>query len=241
MHMNYGGNLHNTLENLMLMSAGEDQDVVNELIANKDNRVLDYQYFVPGGGAHPISKPDRLVLVGQEYRPPFYGHVILMGLRDHLLSPWSTGYEGTGIESLYPSNTDMLRKAKAQNATTDYAHSFGGDADPLQSAELGQAKGFIVDAALEDRRRHRVVVLGARTVLPVVRGAQQRTAHHRHGRRGLDERPPRQQAGGIVAHLRLHGRQRARRARVDGRPARRPRVHEHRSADRPDDQRPDAG
>jgi hypothetical protein len=71
-----------------------------------------------------------------------------MGLRDHLLSPWSTGYEGTGIESLYPSNTDILRKAKAQNATTDYAHSFSGDNDPLQSADLGQAKGFIVDAAL---------------------------------------------------------------------------------------------
>src|SRR5262245_3929820 len=149
MHMNYGGNLHNTLDNLMLMSAGEDQDVVDELIANKDNRVLDYQYFEPGGGAHSISKSDRLVLVGQEYRPPFYGHVILMGLRDHLLSPWSTGYEGTGIESLYPSNTDMLRKAKAQNATTDYAHSFGGDSDPLDAPELGQAKGFIVDAALD--------------------------------------------------------------------------------------------
>jgi TolB protein len=148
-HMNYGGNLHNTLENLMLMSAAEDQNVVNELIANKDNRVLDYQFFVPGGGAHPISKPDRLVIVGQEYRPPFYGHVILLGLRDHLLSPWSTGYEGTAIESLYPSNTDMLRKAKAQNATTDYAHSFSGDNDPLQSTDLGQAKGFIVDAALK--------------------------------------------------------------------------------------------
>jgi TolB protein len=149
MHMNYGGNLHNTLENQMLMSAAEDQDVVNELIANKDNRVLDYQHFVPGGGAHPISKPDRLVIVGQEYRPPFYGHVILLGLRDHLLSPWSTGYEGTGIESLYPSNTDILRKAKAQNATTDYAHSFFGEADPLLSDDLGQAKGFIVDAALD--------------------------------------------------------------------------------------------
>ena len=35
MHMNYGGNLYNTLENLMLMSAAEDQDVVNELIATR--------------------------------------------------------------------------------------------------------------------------------------------------------------------------------------------------------------
>ena len=73
MHYELRGNLHNTLENLMLMSAGEDQDVVNELIANKDNRVLDYQFFVPGGGAHPISTPDRLVMVGQEYRPPSTG------------------------------------------------------------------------------------------------------------------------------------------------------------------------
>ena len=149
MHMNYGGNLHNTLENLLLMSEGEDQDVANELVANKDNRVLDYQYFVPGGDAHPVSKPDRLVIVGQEYRPPFYGHVFLLGLKEHLLSPWSTGYEGTGIESLYPSNTDMFRKAREQDATTGYVHAFGGDTDPLLSASLGQAKGFIVDAALE--------------------------------------------------------------------------------------------
>ncbi len=56
-HMNYAGNLHNTLENLMMMSAAEDQDIVNEQIANKDNRILDYQYFVPGGKAHPLSTP----------------------------------------------------------------------------------------------------------------------------------------------------------------------------------------
>ena len=56
MHMNYGGNLHNTLENLMLMSAGEDQDVVNELVANKDNRVLDYQYLRARAAAHIRSR-----------------------------------------------------------------------------------------------------------------------------------------------------------------------------------------
>lgn len=148
MHMNYGGNLYNTLQNLMFMSAAEDQDVVNELIANKDNRVLDHQYFIPGGGAHPLSTKDQLLMVGQEYRPPFYGHVTLIGLRDHLLSPWSTGYEGTGIESLYPSNTDMLRKAKAQDATTGYAHAFFGEEDPLEHG-LGIARGFMVDAAFD--------------------------------------------------------------------------------------------
>jgi TolB protein len=153
-HMNYAGNLHNTLENLMMMSAAEDQDVVNEQIANKDNRILDHQYFVPGGRAHPLSTRDRLLVVGQEYRPPFYGHVFMFLLRDHLISPFTTGYEGTAIESLYPSNTDMFRKAKAQGATVGYVHAFGsqtadrsGGNDPL-NADLGGAKGFIVDAAL---------------------------------------------------------------------------------------------
>ena len=146
-HMNYAGNLHNTLDNMMMMSDAEDQDIVNEQIANKDNRILDYQFFVPGGGAHPSSTPDRILVVGQEYRPPFYGHVFMFGLEDHLISPFTTGYEGTAIESLYPSNTDMLRKAKAQGATTGYVHAFGGDGDPLE-ANLGGGKGFIVDAAL---------------------------------------------------------------------------------------------
>ena len=148
-HMNYGGNLHNTLENLMMMSDAEDQQVLNELVANKDNRVLDWQYFVPGGGEHPISrgKPGVKVVVGEEYRPPFWGHVFLIGLRDHLISPFTTGYEGTAIESLYPSNTDILRKASSQGALTGYVHPYSGDGDPLEAA-LGEAKGFPVDAAL---------------------------------------------------------------------------------------------
>jgi hypothetical protein len=146
-HMNYGGNLHNTLENLMMMSEAEDQDVVNEQIANKDNRILDYQFFVAGGGPHPLSTPQRILVVGQEYRPPFYGHVFMFGMRDHLISPFTTGYEGTAIESLYPSNTDMFRKARAQGATVGYVHAFGGEGDPLETT-LGGAKGYMVDAAL---------------------------------------------------------------------------------------------
>jgi hypothetical protein len=146
-HMNYGGNLHNTLENLMMMSAAEDQDIVLEQVANKDNRILDHQFFIPGGKPHPLSRKDMLLVVGQEYRPPFWGHVFMFGLRDHLISPFTTGYEGTAIESLYPSNTDMFRKGRAQGAYVGYVHAYGGERDPLE-AELGGAKGAIVDAAL---------------------------------------------------------------------------------------------
>ena len=146
-HGNYGGNLRNSLANLIMMSEAEDQDLVLHQVANKDNRVLDHQYFEPGGGAHSASTPAHPVVVGQEYRPPFYGHVFMFGLRDHLISPFTTGYEGTAVESLYPSNTDMLRKAKAQGAVVGYVHAFTGEDDPLEGA-LGGGKGFIVDAAL---------------------------------------------------------------------------------------------
>jgi TolB protein len=70
----------------------------------------------------------------------------MFGMREHLISPFLTGYEGTGVESLYPSNTDMFRKAKAQGAYTGYVHS-GFNGDPLEGS-LGGAKGFMVDAAL---------------------------------------------------------------------------------------------
>ncbi|HSB16510.1 MAG TPA: CehA/McbA family metallohydrolase [Bryobacteraceae bacterium] len=147
-HMNYGGNLRNTPENLLLMSDAEDQDFLNAQAANKDNRVLDHQYFAPGGGEHPASRgrSGSKLIFGQEYRPPFHGHTSLFGLRDHLMSPFTTGYEGTAIESLYPTNTDIFRKARAQGAVTTYVHPYG-DADPLP-AGLGNAKAFPVDAAL---------------------------------------------------------------------------------------------
>ena len=62
-HMNYAGNLHNTIDNLMMMSDAEDQDIVNEQIANKDNRILDQHLFVPRGRraseVHPRPDPRR--------------------------------------------------------------------------------------------------------------------------------------------------------------------------------------
>jgi dipeptidyl aminopeptidase/acylaminoacyl peptidase len=146
-HMNYGGNYRNTLENLIFMSRAEHQDVLNNLVANKDNRILDWMYFVPGGGSHPASRPDVVAIVGEEYRPPFYGHMFFLGLKEHLISPFTTGYEGTAIESLYPSNADMLRKARVQGAVTGYVHPYAEDDDPLEG-DLGAGRGFPVDVAL---------------------------------------------------------------------------------------------
>ncbi len=143
-HMNYGGNLRNTPENLLFMAAAEGLDVVGEKIANKDNRIFDHQYY-DGAFDRARSGPERLLAWGQEYRPPFYGHINLINLTRHLLSPFTTGYEGTAIDSLYPSNTDIFRMAREQGALGGYVHPFS--TDPAD-AGYGGARGFPVDLAL---------------------------------------------------------------------------------------------
>ena len=142
-HMNYGGNLHNTPENLMFMAAAEDLDIVGELVANKDNRILDYQFF--RGGLDPLSTDERLLYFNEEYRPPFYGHISLLNLTEHLISPFTTGYEGTAIESLYPSNTDIFRIARKQGAIGGYVHPYS--TEPSEG-DYGVARAFPVDTAL---------------------------------------------------------------------------------------------
>jgi len=152
-HMNYAGNLHNTPANMLLMARAEDMSMTSLQIANKDNRVLDYRHYTPGQAHHPVSGGDYLMHVGQEYRPPFYGHISLFNLKEHLISPFVTGYEGTGIESLYPSNTDIFRYAKQQGGIGAYVHPYYADGDPLET-NLGTAKGFPVDVALEALSYH---------------------------------------------------------------------------------------
>ncbi len=143
-HMNYGGNLHNTPANLMFMAAAEDLDVVGEKIANKDNRIFDHQFF-NGPYDQGRSTPQRLLAWGQEYRPPFYGHVNFINLSKHLISPFTTGYEDTAIESLYPSNTDMFRLARKQGAIGGHVHPFGA---PPEEVGYANARTFPVDLAL---------------------------------------------------------------------------------------------
>jgi hypothetical protein len=142
-HMNYGGNLLNTPENLMFMAAAEDMDVIGEKICNKDHRIFDHQFFT--GRLDRRSTADRLLYFNEEYRPPFYGHVSFINLTKHLISPFTTGYEGSAIESLYPSNTDMFRLARAQGAIGGYVHPWSGDPE---RAGYGVARGFPVDLAL---------------------------------------------------------------------------------------------
>ena len=142
-HMNYAGNLHNTPENLMMMARAEDLDVVGEKVCNKDHRIFDHQFFT--GQPHALTNSEQILSFGEEYRPPFYGHINFINLTKHLLSPFTTGYEGSAIESLYPSNTDMFLAGRKQGAIAGYVHPWSGD--PVKSG-YSVARGFPVDLAL---------------------------------------------------------------------------------------------
>jgi Tol biopolymer transport system component len=146
-HMNYGGNLRNTPENVLRIARAEGLDVIAAKVANKDTRVFDYQHFT--GEIHAQSTSRRVLRFDEEYRPPFYGHINLINLARHLISPLATGYQGTAIESLYPSNTDMIRRAQAEGGLAGYAHPWARDPE---ISGYGGARAFPVDLALGTTR-----------------------------------------------------------------------------------------
>ncbi|MBL8291496.1 MAG: PD40 domain-containing protein, partial [Bryobacterales bacterium] len=143
-HMNYGGNLHNTPANLFMMARAEDLNMIGEKVANKDNRIFDHHHYT-GAAPHKLSGDTHIMTIGEEYRPPFYGHINFINLTRHLISPYTTGYEGTAIESLYPSNTDMFRLGRQQGALAGYVHPFSR---PPEESTYAVARGFPVDLAL---------------------------------------------------------------------------------------------
>jgi hypothetical protein len=134
---------------LLAQARAEDLDVVNNALAHVDARVPPAQLFQRGGPAHAASTADRLLVLGQEYRPPFHGHVAVFGEATPLagLFDVTIGYEGNPPPTLAPSNTAVLKAAKARGAITSYVHAFSGEGDPMQ-AGLGLGKAFPVDAAL---------------------------------------------------------------------------------------------
>jgi hypothetical protein len=68
-----GGTLHNTPENFR-MAAAEGMPVIGELIANKDNRVLDYQFF------RGELAQRWLLYFKEQYCPLWYGYISLLNL-----------------------------------------------------------------------------------------------------------------------------------------------------------------
>ena len=144
-HMNYGGHYRNTPAHLVLQAQAEGLDIVENLIVNKEQRIPDIAY--DGRGVDPASRPDALVVHGQEFHTSYWGHLGLLGI-DHILLPGYAGYPNTAAASLAPTNADVADLAHARGALVGYVHPFEEEPQPLTKPAHTDADELPVDVAL---------------------------------------------------------------------------------------------
>ena len=144
-HMNYGGAYRNTPSHLALQARAEGLQVVENLVVNKEQRIPDIGYWRPG--LDPVSTRDFLLAYGQEFHTGFWGHAGLLGLTDHYLLPDYSGYAGTALASLSPTNAAVADLAHEQHGLMGYVHPFDFRPD-LSRVEGGIPYELPVDVAL---------------------------------------------------------------------------------------------
>ena len=137
-HMNYGGHYRNTPARLAEQARAEDLNVAWNLVVNKEERMPDLAAF--RADRDPASGPSTLVLHAQEYHSSFWGHLGVLNLADHVLTPGFAAYQHTAMASPYPTNAAIADLARAQSGLVGYAHPFDvlpdPDHDPMLSHEL---------------------------------------------------------------------------------------------------------
>ncbi|MFC3814639.1 CehA/McbA family metallohydrolase [Lysobacter sp. GCM10012299] len=130
-HMNYGGHYANSPEHLALQARAEDLDIVENLIVNKEQRIPDIAWFGKAGPAGQVRIDNA-----QEFHTSFWGHLGLLNLRDHYLTPDFSAYRHTAMASPFPHNGVIADLAHAQQGVVGYVHPFDTVPDPVKDAVL---------------------------------------------------------------------------------------------------------
>ena len=128
-HMNYGGEYRNTPAHLVTQAQAENLSIVNSLLVNKEQRFPDIAYN--GKQQDPASKPNALVVHGQEYHTSYWGHLGLLDISGGVILPGYVGYPNTAASSLYPMNADVADIAHARGALVGYVHPFDDYPEPI--------------------------------------------------------------------------------------------------------------
>ena len=144
-HMNYAGAYRMNPQRLALQAYAEDLHLVENLIVNKEQRIPDIGYF--DGSPDLFSEQKVIINHSQEFHPSVWGHLGLLGLRDHILLPDYAAYANTAAASLYPLNAVILDLAHAQGGITGYVHPFDSVPDPFDT-ERPLTHEIPVDVAL---------------------------------------------------------------------------------------------
>lgn len=133
-HMNYGGHYRNTPEYLLQQAKAEDLNVVHNLIVNKEERVPDIAYFQ--ATADKASDSYTVIWHGQEFHTSFWGHLGLLNLDNHFLTPDFASYRHTAMASPYPHNGVIADLAHQQLALVGYVHPFDWPIVPENEIKL---------------------------------------------------------------------------------------------------------
>jgi hypothetical protein len=72
----------------------------------------------------------------QEFHTSYWGHLGLLHLSDHLLTPDFSAYQHTALASPFPHNGVIADLAHAQHAVVGYVHPFDTIPDPAKDAVL---------------------------------------------------------------------------------------------------------
>jgi TolB protein len=145
-HMNYGGEYRNTPAHLVLQAQAENLSIVNSLLVNKEQRFPDIAY--DGRQQDPASKPNALVVHGQEYHTSYWGHLGLLDISGGVILPGYVGYPNTAAASLYPMNADVADIAHSRGALVGYVHPFDDYPEPLSKPQETLTSELPVDVAL---------------------------------------------------------------------------------------------
>jgi Tol biopolymer transport system component len=145
-HMNYGGVYRNTPAHLAAQAEAEDLSLVNALIVNKEQRFPDIAYN--GQQLDAASRPDALIVHGQEFHTSYWGHLGLLDIGGSIILPGYAGYPNTAASSLYPMNADVADIAHARGALVGYVHPFDEPPEPLAMPRQALTNELPIDVAL---------------------------------------------------------------------------------------------
>jgi TolB protein len=145
-HMNYGGEYRNTPAHLAMQAQAEDLNIVNSLLVNKEQRFPDIAYN--GVQRDPASKPNALIVHGQEYHTSYWGHLGLLDISGGVILPGYVGYPNTAASSLYPMNADVADIAHSRGALVGYVHPFDDYPEPVAKPGEPLTTELPVDVAL---------------------------------------------------------------------------------------------
>lgn len=131
-HMNYGGHYRHEPATLARQARAEDLDILYNLIVNKEQRVPDIAHFSPV----PFEGSGVTIYHAQEFHTSYWGHLGLLHLADHILTPDFSAYRHTGYASPYPHNGVIADLAHAQGALVSYVHPYDWKIEPEREASL---------------------------------------------------------------------------------------------------------